>query len=199
MEPKQIQSILESMLFLWGEPLSVQKMASVLEISKTEVRKNLEQMALQYEVHNRGISLIEVDKHYQLTTNKANHIWIERLCSRSKSKGLSHSSLEVLAIVAYKQPVTRSQIEDIRGVKCDSPLHHLLDRELIEEKGRLEQIGKPIVYGTTKMFLSSFGFSSLSDLPSIEDFENVEFLFRKNPLESPDVLLKTKEEGHGRL
>ncbi len=189
MEHKRIQSILESMLFLWAEPLSISKMASVLGLSTSEIKNNLNQMMLNYDAQDRGIKLIEVDKHYQLVTNINNHEWLEKLCSKSPAKGLSNSSLEVLAIVAYKQPVTRAEIEDIRGVKCDSPIRHLLDREFIEEQGRLDRIGKPIVYGTTKMFLSSFGFKSLSELPELEKFEMVESLFQKSPLDRDDVFL----------
>ncbi len=174
-----MQSIIESMLFVWGEPLSIAKLSAILKASKKEVRELVQNMTDEYENQGRGFRIIEVDSHYQLTSAPENHEWLQELCTKSKSKGLSHSSLEVLAIIAYKQPITRSEIEQIRGVKCEKPINHLLDRELVEEKGRLDRIGKPIIYGTTKMFLTGFGFSSLKELPSIEDFHNIEFLLNR--------------------
>jgi len=173
-----MKSIIESMLFVWGEPLSISKLSAILHASRKEIKEVIQEMADEYETNDRGVRIIEVDKHYQLTSAPENHIWLQELCTKSKSKGLSHSSLEVLAIIAYRQPITRSEIEQIRGVKCEKPINHLLERDLVEEKGRLDRIGKPIIYGTTKMFLTGFGFSSLKELPSIEDFHNVEFLLR---------------------
>ncbi len=176
MEHKKAKSIIESLLFVWGEPLSQGKIASILEISKREVKELMEEMADEYEMENRGLRIVEADKHYQFATSPENHEWLQELCTKSKSKGLSHSSLEVLAIIAYRQPITRSEIEQIRGVKCEKPITHLIDRELIEEQGRLDRIGKPIIYGTTKMFLTAFGFTSLKDLPPIDEFHNIEFI-----------------------
>ncbi len=184
MEPKQIQSIIESMLFLWAQPLSANKIANVLDISVSEVKGHLNQMMEYYISQNRGIRLVEIDKSYQLVTDINNHMWLEKLCSKAPAKGLSHSSLEVLAIIAYMQPVTKAEIEDIRGVKSDSSIKHLIDREFIEEQGRLQRIGKPILYGTTRMFLTAFGFSSLNELPELTDFETVDFLFNKSNVEN---------------
>jgi len=179
LEHKQMKSIIESMLFVWGEPLSVTKLSTILKASKKEIRVMIQEMEDEYEQQGRGVRIIEVDSHFQLTSAPENHEWLQELCTKSKSKGLSHSSLEVLAIIAYKQPITRSEIEQIRGVKCEKPINHLLDRELIEERGRLDRIGKPIIYGTSKMFLTGFGFTSLKELPSIEDFHNIEFLLNR--------------------
>lgn len=187
MEHKKAKSIIESMLFVWGEPLAVQKLASILNMSRKEIRELIAEMTDEFEMEERGVRLIEVDNHYQLTTAPENYEWLQELSTKSKSKGLSHSSLEVLAIVAYRQPITRSEIEQIRGVKCEKPINHLLDRELIEEQGRLDRIGKPIIYGTTKMFLSGFGFSSLKELPPIDDFHNIEFLMADDEDDLEDV------------
>ena len=189
MEPKKAKSIIESMLFVWGEPLPIHKLAAILDLNRREVRELVQEMADEYEQDGRGVRIIEVDKHYQLTTAPENYEWLQELSTKSKSKGLSHSSLEVLAIIAYRQPITRAEIEQIRGVKCEKPINHLLDRELIEEQGRLDRIGKPIIYGTTKMFLSGFGFSSLKELPAIDDFQNIEFLMNReaeNEMESTE-------------
>jgi len=199
-----MKSIIESMLFVWGEPLSISKLSAILHASRKEIKEVIQEMADEYETNDRGVRIIEVDKHYQLTSAPENHIWLQELCTKSKSKGLSHSSLEVLAIIAYRQPITRSEIEQIRGVKCEKPINHLLERDLVEEKGRLDRIGKPIIYGTTKMFLTGFGFSSLKELPSIEDFHNVEFLLRnleeeeepveKNNTNSNEEVVKIENE-----
>lgn len=189
LEPKKAKSIIESMLFVWGEPLPIHKLAAILDLNRREVRELVQEMADEYEQDGRGVRIIEVDKHYQLTTAPENYEWLQELSTKSKSKGLSHSSLEVLAIIAYRQPITRAEIEQIRGVKCEKPINHLLDRELIEEQGRLDRIGKPIIYGTTKMFLSGFGFSSLKELPAIDDFQNIEFLMNReaeNEMESTE-------------
>lgn len=170
------KSIIESMLFVWGEPLAITKIASILDMGRKEVRELVQEMMDEYELDDRGIRIVEADSHYQLATAPDNHEWLQSLCTTSKSKGLSHSSLEVLAIVAYRQPITRTEIEQIRGVKSEKPINNLLERELIEEQGRLNRIGKPIIYGTSKMFLTAFGFSSLKELPKIEDFHKIDFL-----------------------
>lgn len=186
MEHKRAKSVIESLLFVWGEPLSLGKIASILNMSKKDIRELIAEMTDEYEQDSRGIRIVEADKHYQLASAPENHEWLQVLCTKSKSKGLSHSSLEVLAIVAYRQPITRSEIEQVRGVKCEKPINHLLERELIEEQGRLDRIGKPIIYGTTKMFLTAFGFTSLKDLPPIDEFHNIEFIFGSDDEEDHD-------------
>lgn len=193
MEHKRAKSIIESMLFVWGEPLPIHKLAAILDLNRREVRELVQEMADEYEQDGRGVRIIEVDKHYQLTTAPENYEWLQELSTKSKSKGLSHSSLEVLAIIAYRQPITRAEIEQIRGVKCEKPINHLLDRELIEEQGRLDRIGKPIIYGTTKMFLSGFGFSSLKELPAIDDFQNIEFLMNRDESAEEEVQEEVKQ------
>ncbi len=196
MEHKKAKSIIESMLFVWGEPLAIGKLSTILEMSRREIRTIVAEMADEYETNERGVRIIEVDKHYQLTSAPENYEWLQVLSTKSKSKGLSHSSLEVLAIIAYRQPITRSEIEQVRGVKCEKPITHLLDRELIEEQGRLDRIGKPIIYGTTKMFLSGFGFSSLKELPAIDDFHNIEFLMNSAEVEEDGENNHQKESGN---
>ncbi len=99
---------------------------------------------------------------------------MEQLCATSKSKGLSNSALEVLAIIAYKQPITKLDIEQIRGVNSEGPLQSLVERELVEVKGKLEKIGRPQIYGTTDVFLRSFGFKTLTDLPAVDEFKGFE-------------------------
>jgi segregation and condensation protein B len=168
------KSVIESLLFVWGEPLSHNKIAKILEIKPSTVEKIIHEMMEQYQEEKRGIQIIEVNKHYQYSTLKDNYAYIEKLCVTTKSKGLSNSALEVLAIIAYQQPITKLDIEQIRGVNCDSPLQNLLERGLVEVTGKLEKIGRPQIYGTTDLFLKSFGFKSLKELPSLEEFGGIQ-------------------------
>lgn len=166
---QSIQSALESMMFVWGDPLDVKVAAEVFNLPWKEVYDCLKEMQEEYEASGRGIVIREISKSFQLCTRPENNTYIERLCTPMKEKRLSQSALEVLAIIAYKQPVTKGEIESIRGIKCDRVIEGLGKKELIEEKGRSGAIGRPILYGTTKIFLEKFGFSELRGLPDIED------------------------------
>ena len=115
----------------------------------------------------------EVNQSFQFVTREENADYIERLCTPVKVRKLSQSALEVLAIVAYKQPVTKGEIEAIRGIKCDRVMDGLIRKDLVCEKGRSDSVGRPILYGTTDTFLENFGFSSLKELPPIDDLEGV--------------------------
>ncbi|HAS74785.1 MAG TPA: SMC-Scp complex subunit ScpB [Clostridiales bacterium UBA8960] len=169
-EHLKYQSIIESLLFAWAEPLSLYKIAKIIDLKPQTVEKIMNEMILIYKQEQRGIQIIETNKHYQYCTLKDNYTYVEQLCATSKSKGLSNSALEVLAIIAYKQPITKLDIEQIRGVNSEGPLQSLIERELVEIKGKLEKIGRPQIYGTTDVFLKSFGFKSLGDLPEVEAF-----------------------------
>lgn len=167
---KNYKSIVESILFVWGEPVNINKISKTLELSKVETRKVLDEMVEEYKENQRGIQIIEINNSFQFSTRKENYQYIEEFCAKSSSKGLSNSTLEVLAIIAYKQPITKMDIESIRGVSSDGPVSNLVMRELVEEKGRLEKIGRPIIYGTTDVFLKSFGFKDIKELPDISEF-----------------------------
>jgi len=170
-EHLKYKSIIESLLFAWAEPLSLYKIAKIIDLKAATVETLIEEMRLEFKEQNRGIQIIETNKHYQLSTLKANYPYVEQLCATSKSKGLSNSALEVLAIIAYKQPITKLDIEQIRGVNSEGPLQSLIERELVEVKGKLEKIGRPQIYGTTDVFLRSFGFKTLAEMPQIEEFK----------------------------
>lgn len=170
---KSIKSAFEAMMFTWGEPLNARSAAEVLNISEKEAIEYLEELREEYENENRGIRIRRINKSFQFVTADENAAYIERLCTPVKRRKLSQSALEVLAIIAYKQPVTRGEIEAIRGIKCERVLEGLMRKELIEEKGRSNGIGRPILYGTTDTFLKYFGFSSLKELPDIEDIESL--------------------------
>ena len=171
MNKKNIKSAFESMMFIWGEPLSAKEAGNVLRIDSDEALEIMRELAEEYEQEGRGIVIREVNGSFQYVTRESNADYIERLCTPVKIRRLSQSALEVLAIVAYRQPVTKGEIEAIRGIKCDRVMEGLLAKGLVEAVGRSQAIGRPVLYGTTDTFLKNFGFTSLKDLPEIEDIE----------------------------
>lgn len=188
---KSIKSAFESMMFIWGEPLSSKLAGEVFNIDAKEAYEYLKELQQEYDQEGRGIRIREVNKSFQYVTEPSNSEYIERLCTPMKHRRLTQSALEVLAIVAYKQPVTRGEIEAIRGIKCDRVLEGLQKRELIEEAGRSTGIGRPILYGTTDAFLKYFGFSTLRELPEIEDIEAaIEYDDAKDPLDLQQIALE---------
>ena len=173
MNNKTIKSAFESMLFTWGEPLPAKDAADVFGMKEEEARKLFLELKDEYEQEGRGIVIREINGSFQYATKEENASYIEKLCTPVKVKRLSQSALEVLAIIAYKQPVTKGEIEAIRGIKCDRVMDGLVAKGLVEAVGRSQAIGRPILYGTTDGFLMLFGFSSLKDLPEIEDIDSV--------------------------
>ncbi len=161
------------MMFTWGEPLEAKMAAEVLNISKEDAYGYFKELQAEYEQEGRGIVIREVNKAFQFVTREENADYVRRLCTPVKAKKLSQSALEVLAIIAYKQPVTKGEMEAIRGIKCDRVVEGLVNKDLVKEVGRSSAIGRPIIYGTTDTFLKNFGFTSLKDLPDIEDIESV--------------------------
>lgn len=172
------KAIIESLLFVWGEELSFRKLSALIEQPVGEVRRWVEELSEAYEAADSGIKLMVLQDAVQMTANIDHYDYIEKLGKTSRRKGFSKSTIETLAVIAYKQPVTKTQIEKVRGVKCDKPIQNLLEKNVVIEKGRLETIGKPIIYGTSNEFLKLFGFKSLKELPDIEAFEDSEFFLR---------------------
>ena len=170
---KAMKSAFESMMYVWGQPLEAKAAADVFNITKQEAYDLFKELQEEYEQEGRGIVIREVNKAFQFVTREENVDYIERLCTPVKARKLSQSALEVLAIVAYKQPVTKGEIEAIRGIKCDRVMEGLMKKDLVCEKGRSDAVGRPILYGTTDTFLKNFGFSSLKELPPIDDIEGV--------------------------
>ena len=170
---KSIKSAFESMMFTWGEPLDVKTAADVMNISRQEAMECFLELKDEYIQEGRGIVIRQINQCFQFVTREENSDYIRRLCTPVKMKKLSQSALEVLAIVAYKQPVTKGEIEAIRGIRCDRVMDGLIKKELVCEKGRADTVGRPILYGTTDVFLKNFGFSSIKDLPEIEDIESI--------------------------
>lgn len=166
---KNIKSALESLLFVWGDSLEAKVAADLFNISVGEMLSCFRELMGDYESRESGLRIREIDKSFQLCTNPENDDYIQRLCTPIKEKRLSQAAMEVLAIVAYRQPVTKGEIDSIRGVKSDRALEGLIRKELVVECGRSSVIGRPILYGTTPSFLAQFGFETLEDLPEIED------------------------------
>ena len=165
-----LQALLESLLFVADEPVQVKHLASVLQTSQEEVSLALDELASEYAQH-RGLRLQFKRQRVQMVTAPESTDAVRRFLGVEQSSRLSPAALETLAIVAYRQPVTRAQVEGVRGVNSDSVIRTLVNRGLVEELGRLEQAGRPIVYGTTFEFLQQFGLSSLGQLPDLENPE----------------------------
>ncbi|MGW8424829.1 SMC-Scp complex subunit ScpB [Peribacillus simplex] len=180
MEVINWKGILEALLFAAGdEGLSVKQIASVLEITEYQATDIVESLKEEYILDVRGIQVIEIAGVYQMTTKKEHSDYLKRLVETSSTQGLSQAALETLAIIAYKQPITRAEIDEIRGVKTDRPIHTLVTKVLIKEVGRAEGSGRAYLYGTTKEFLDYFGLNSIDELPPLADnsddgFENDE-------------------------
>lgn len=170
MNKEELKSIIEALLFIWGDPLSLKDISHVLEINEKQTKKIIGEMVDEFNYNRRGIKIIQTGNSYQLSTRPEHFEWIEKLSLPKTKKKLSNAALETLSIITYKQPVTKSEIEAIRGVRCDKALETLLEKEVIKEKGRLEKTGRPILYGTTKQFLKYFGLKNLNELPSLDNF-----------------------------
>ncbi|MBE6053883.1 MAG: segregation/condensation protein B [Clostridium sartagoforme] len=166
----RIKSLIESLLFVSGEPLTIKELSNTLEISSKIIKGILDDMQNEYEEEKRGIKLISLNGEFQLVTKAENSEYIQKLLKKNKRQSLSQASLESLAIISYKQPITRIDIDEIRGVKSESALQRLLEKDLIKEVGRLEVPGRPILYGTTEEFLRQFGLKELKELPSLDLF-----------------------------
>ncbi|PKR85958.1 SMC-Scp complex subunit ScpB [Heyndrickxia camelliae] len=183
--------ILESLLFAAGdEGLSLKQIKTVLEIEDFQAVELIEMLKEEYEQNpNRGITLIEVADTFQLATKKEHSIYLKRLVESPGMHTLSQAALETLAIISYKQPITRLEIEDIRGVKTERPLQTLLSKGLIKDVGRANGTGRAILYGTTKEFLDYFGLKDLKELPPLP--EKVEDDF---PQEDADLFFEKFQE-----
>ena len=173
MASRVIKSAFESMLFVWGDLLSAKEASEVFGISEKEAIECFDELALEYRQEGRGIRIRRVGKSFQFITLGDNEEFVRKLCTPIKVKKLSRAALEVLAIIAYKQPVTKGEIDSIRGIKCDRVIEGLSKKGLVKALGRSDAVGRPVLYGTTEEFLKNFGFSSLKELPDIENIEDI--------------------------
>ena len=165
----ELPRLIESLLFVAGSPTAVGRLAQVFRVDEPTVEAALSRLAASYVSEHRGLTLQRKGDHVQLTTVPEAGPHIERFLGLDLTTRLSQAALESLALVAYRQPITRAQIEAIRGVNCDGVLRTLLARGLVEPVGRLEQAGRPFLYGTTFQFLQYFGLDSLEQLPSLPE------------------------------
>lgn len=167
---KNVKAILEGLLFACGdEGITVKEIAQIMDISVKAVEHLIEELKYDYEHASRGIMIMEANDVYHLTTKPEHSEYYQRLVEAPQSGRMSQAALETLAIIAYKQPITRSEIDEIRGVKSDRPVQTLLARSLIEEVGRKDGIGRPVLFGTSKDFLTYFGLTSIEELPPLPD------------------------------
>jgi len=177
---EQIKNIIESLLLVADEPLSVDRIRSILDQpEKKEIKKALEELMLEYENRKGGFFLREVAGGYQFRTRPEYREWIKRLI-QPKPIRLSKAALETLAIIAYKQPIIRNDIEHIRGVNCGGILRMLLERKLVRVLGRKAIPGRPLVYATTKQFLEVFELKNLEDLPTPQEIKELDDSVPKN-------------------
>ena len=168
---KQMCSAAEAILFAAGEPLEISKIAQALDISIEDAEKVLKETAERLDDRESGICLLKMGARYQLCTRQEYAVYIRSVLEMKKNAPLSSAAFEVLAVVAYNQPVTKSYVEQVRGVDCSGVMSTLCQKGLIEEKGRLDLPGKPLLYGTTSDFLKCFCIESLLDLPELPDHE----------------------------
>ena len=173
---KQMEGIIESILFTMGDSVEVGKIAKAIEQDVDTTRKLIHRMMDKYESEDRGVRIIELEDSFQMCTKKETYEYLIRVATQPKKHALTDILLETLSIIAYKQPVTKAEIEKIRGVKCDHAINKLVEYSLIRELGRLDAPGRPILFGTTEEFLRCFGVQDLDELPvpdpvQMEDFK----------------------------
>ena len=171
MEIDKIKSIIEAILFSAGTVVETKKLMAILELSNEDIDAIMQSMKNEFEEQNRGIEIIKVDNGYQLCSKKEYYDYIYPIFDNRAKPSLSAAALETLAIIAYNPKITRSEIEQIRGVNSDGTIYKLLEYSLIEEVGRLDAPGRPTLYSTTNEFLKMFGISSLEELPELPKYK----------------------------
>lgn len=164
---KNIKYAIEGILFAAGEAVKAAKLAVVLDVSIPDVEKAVEELKSEYDRDHRGFHIIEISDGYQICSRPEYYTYIRDILGEQRNQPLSNAAMEALAIIAYKQPVTRGMVEKIRGVNSDGCINRLYERGLIDEAGRLDAPGRPIMYKTTDTFLRCFGLKTPDDLPPI--------------------------------
>lgn len=172
MEIKKIKAVIEAILFASGEPVEVDRLCAVLEIDKVTIIKLIKELIDKFDEDDSGICIVKLDDKYQMCSKPIYAANIRAMMDLRRHVPLSIAAMEVLAITAYNQPVTKAFVEQIRGVDCSGTIASLVSKDLIEEKGRLDLPGRPLLYGTTSNFLKCFNISSLDELPPLPDKED---------------------------
>lgn len=168
MNKDKIPYAIEGILFAAGEPVKTAKLAAILEIEPEAVKEAVSLLRYDYDTNERGFMIIDIDDGYQICSRPEYYNYIQIILGEQRRQALSNAAMEALAIIAYKQPITRGQIEYIRGVNSDSAVNRLTERGLIEECGRLDAPGRPVLYRTTQGFLRCFGLATPKDLPELD-------------------------------
>lgn len=175
MEDRQLKSAIEALLFIAGNPLSVDRLKGIFEeVTKDQIEATLHTIKQECDDRSAGITLAEVAGGYQFATRPENAAWIRKFKAVKVSAKLSRPALETLAIVAYKQPITRTEVEAIRGVNIGGIIRNLMERRLVKIVGKKDVPGKPLLYGTSSEFLQYFGLKDLSALPTLKEFQELE-------------------------
>ena len=174
MEFQEKKSLIEAVLFVSGEPVTLAVLKNIMDMPETDIRQILEEMVAEYRNRNGGTLIMEIANGYQMVTNPCFAQWIRKFKNTSVSTKLSLAALETLAIIAYNQPIIKAEIEQIRGVNADGVTKTLLDRRLIKIMGRKEVPGKPLLYGTTREFLQYFGLKDITELPTLKELNREE-------------------------
>lgn len=175
MEKAKAKAVLEAILFTMGDSVEIDRLAAVIEESRETTKGLLEELAAEYEKADRGIALMTLDNAIQMCTKSDLYEYLIRIAKTPKKFVLTDTLLETLSIIAYKQPITRLEIEKVRGVSCDHAVNRLLEFDLITEVGRMDAPGRPLLFGTTEQFLRSFGVKSIEDLPELSAVQIEEF------------------------
>ncbi|HCJ56580.1 SMC-Scp complex subunit ScpB [Lutispora sp.] len=171
MDIKKIKAAVECLLFVSGDPVSLKELSSALEVDQATLKKIINQLTDDFDDEARGIKIVEINGSYQLCSRSELYEYVEKLLKPKAKTGLSQASLETLSIIAYKQPITKSSIDSVRGVKSDACITRLVEKDMIKEIGRMEGPGRPILYGTTDTFLRLFGLKSIGELPPLNDMD----------------------------
>ena len=183
----EADAAIEAILFAMGDSVELEKIAKAIDQDTATTRKIIEGMMDHYRAKNRGIQIVELDGAFQLCTKSSLYEYLIRVAKQPKKIALSDVVMETLSIIAYKQPITKLEIEKIRGVKCDHAVNRLVEYDLVKELGRLDAPGRPLLFGTTEEFLRHFGLQSLEDLPII------------NPVQLEDFKAEAEEEVQQKL
>lgn len=194
MNVNEMQAAAEAMLFACGEPLEIDRIAQILEIDSENAESLVLNIAAKYDDSNSGIRIVKMDKKYQICTRKEYAEQVRDILDLKRNAPLSQAAFEVLAVVAYNQPITKAYIEQVRGVDCSGVISTLCQKGLIEEVGRLELPGRPLIYGTTAEFLKCFCINSLDDLPDIPELNEKSKEEQEAEIEFENLEAQIKDE-----
>jgi segregation and condensation protein B len=186
-----VQGIIEAALFAAGDGIESAKLAEIAGVTPEQLSGIIAEMESEYGSGMRGVKIIRVGTKYQMSTRDEYGIFVSKIVTPKIFKPLSAAAVEVLAIIAYKQPVTRQFIEKIRGVECKFSIIKLLERDLIEESGRVDAPGRPVLYSVTECFLRTFGLASLDELPPLSQFQTEALSAEEGEMENDDIMVNS--------